>query len=88
MIKAPPSKRIHVESALNKIPQCISLYSISGAFDMSAIVMANSVPELDKVIDEIGVLSGVEETCHPLSWQQSLISINDKANDDKKKCWR
>jgi DNA-binding Lrp family transcriptional regulator len=62
MIKAPPAKRLSIERALSKIPQLITLYSISGSFDMTAVVVAPSVAELDQVIDQIGVLEGVGET--------------------------
>ena len=62
MIKAPPTQRQNIERALAKIPQLITLYSISGSFDMTAVVVAPSVAELDQVIDRIGVLEGVEET--------------------------
>jgi len=62
MIKAPPLKRVSLERALAKIPQLITLYSISGSFDMTAVVVAPSISELDQVIDQIGVLEGVEET--------------------------
>lgn len=62
MIKVPPNKRVSIERAMNHIPELTALYSISGAFDMTAVIMAPSVPELDQVIDQIGVLEGVEET--------------------------
>ncbi len=62
MIKLSPKKRAKVEQTLKAIPELTSLYSISGTFDLSAIVTAPSVPELDKIIDQIGALEGVEET--------------------------
>lgn len=62
MIKAPPGKRVSIERALSKISQLITLYSISGSFDITAVVVAPSVSELDQVIDQIGILDGVEET--------------------------
>ena len=62
MIKAPPGKRVSIERALSKISQLITLYSISGSFDLTAVVVAPSVAELDQVIDQIGILDGVEET--------------------------
>ncbi len=62
MIKAPPGKRVSIERSLSKIPQLITLYSISGSFDITAVVIAPSVSELDQVIDQIGTLEGVEET--------------------------
>lgn len=62
MIKVPPAKRPGIERALAAMPELLTLYSISGSFDMTAVVMAPSVSKLDSVIDRIGVLPGVEET--------------------------
>lgn len=38
------------------------LYAISGEYDFIAIVKAESLPELNQMIDEIGNLEGVERT--------------------------
>jgi len=38
------------------------VYSVSGSFDMIAIVAAESISELDTVIDKIGEIEGVEKT--------------------------
>jgi len=62
MIKSPPATRSRIEKALSDIPQLTSLYSISGAFDLSAVISARSVGELDKIIDEIGRIDGVVDT--------------------------
>ena len=62
MIKSPAAKRESIETTLHDMPQLVNLYSISGAFDLSAVVMAPTVNELDKVIDAIGIIEGVEET--------------------------
>ena len=51
-----------VEAALRKIPEVRSLLSISGAYDMIAIVQADSIERLDALIDRIGLLDGVERT--------------------------
>ena len=51
-----------VETALRKIPEVRSLLSISGAYDMIAIVQAGSIERLDALIDRIGLLDGVERT--------------------------
>ena len=51
-----------VEAALRKIPEVRSLLSISGAYDMIAIVQADSIERLDVLIDRIGLLDGVERT--------------------------
>jgi len=62
MIKSPPANRIKIEMALSKIPQLTTLYSISGAFDLHAVISATSVAELDAAIDTIGRLEGVDDT--------------------------
>lgn len=51
-----------VEAALRQIPGVRSLLSISGAFDMIAIVQAGSIERLDGLIDRIGLLDVVERT--------------------------
>jgi len=62
LIKAPPARRRAVERQLCRLPELLALHSISGVFDLSALVCAPSVAELDRVIDAIGVMEGVEET--------------------------
>ncbi len=62
LIKAPPARRRTVERQLCRLPELLVLHSISGVFDLSALVCAPSVAELDRVIDAIGVMEGVEET--------------------------
>jgi len=62
MIKFPPGKRPGIEKSLGDIPQVVSLYSISGAFDLAAVVSAASMTLLDATIDRIGCLEGIGET--------------------------
>jgi DNA-binding Lrp family transcriptional regulator len=62
LITALPKLAARVESALRRMPAVRTLHSVSGAFDMIAIVAALSIQELDKQIDQIGVLEGVERT--------------------------
>ncbi len=62
MIKSPPSTRAGVEVQLKQIVSLSKLYSISGAFDLVAVLAAQSVGDLDKVIDQIGTIDGVSET--------------------------
>jgi DNA-binding Lrp family transcriptional regulator len=47
---------------LRKIPEVRTLHSVSGTFDMVAVVMADTVDEMDRLIDRIGALDGVERT--------------------------
>jgi len=51
-----------VTQEFQAIPHVRSVYSVSGSFDLIAIVAAASISELDKVIDRIGEMDGVEKT--------------------------
>lgn len=51
-----------VTQELQAIPHVRSVYSVSGSFDLIAIIAAASISELDKVIDKIGEMDGVEKT--------------------------
>jgi DNA-binding Lrp family transcriptional regulator len=51
-----------VEVQLKQIVSLTKLYSISGAFDLVAVLAAQSVGDLDNVIDQIGTIDGVSET--------------------------
>lgn len=39
-----------------------TLHSVSGSFDLIAIIVALTITELDHLIDEIGAMNGVERT--------------------------
>ncbi len=62
MIKSPPSNRISVEAELRKVDKLSTLYSISGAFDLVAVLTAQSIGDLDRVIDQVGQIEGVMDT--------------------------
>jgi DNA-binding Lrp family transcriptional regulator len=47
---------------IRKKPKVTALYSISGAYDMIAIVEAHSTEELSKLLDELANLDGIERT--------------------------
>ncbi len=49
-------------SALEGISQVTQLFSVSGEYDLIAIVQAQSLEELSAVLDDIGNLEGVERT--------------------------
>jgi DNA-binding Lrp family transcriptional regulator len=56
-----------VIGGLRGIPQVRAAYAISGAFDALAFVECETTREIDKVLDEIGALPGVQRT------QSSLV---------------
>jgi DNA-binding Lrp family transcriptional regulator len=62
MITLEPRKSALIEAALRRIDEVRTLHSVSGTFDLIAIVAAPSIGELDRLIDCIGALDGVERT--------------------------
>lgn len=62
MITVAPKQAGAIEAALRKIVAVRSLHSVSGTFDLLAVVAAPSIGELDALIDRIGALEGVERT--------------------------
>ncbi len=62
MITLAPRQSGAIERALRGIPEVRVLHSVSGPFDLIAVVAAASIGELDMLIDRIGSLDGVERT--------------------------
>jgi DNA-binding Lrp family transcriptional regulator len=62
LITLAPKRSAAIESALRRIAEVRVLHSVSGPFDLIAIVAAASIVELDALIDRIGQLDGVERT--------------------------
>lgn len=62
LITLEPRKAAPIEAALRRIPELRTLHSVSGPFDLIAVVAAASIGELDGLIDRIGLLDGVERT--------------------------
>lgn len=62
LITIAPKTLPAVSVELSAIREVTTLHSVNGSFDLIAIVAAPSIAELDRLIDHIGVLSGVERT--------------------------
>lgn len=62
MIVAAPKASGGVAAALRGMPEVTALHSVSGPFDLLAVVEAPDVPNLDAALDRIGALDGVERT--------------------------
>jgi DNA-binding Lrp family transcriptional regulator len=62
LVTLAPKQTRSVEMALRRIPEVRTLHSVSGPFDLLAILTAGSIGELDAAIDRIGLLEGVERT--------------------------
>lgn len=62
LITLAPKSLAQVTVSLAKLRTVTALHSVSGPFDLIAIIAAPSIAELDRVIDEIGTIEGVERT--------------------------
>lgn len=62
LITLAPKMLSKVCAALDILPAVSELHSVSGAFDLIAVITAPSIAELDRLIDEIGLIDGVERT--------------------------
>ncbi len=62
LITVTPKLQSRAEAALRKLPEVRKLYSVSGQHDSIAIVVTETVAEMDRVLDQIGSLDGVDRT--------------------------
>jgi len=62
LITIAPKALAQVTQGLEKIMAVRELHSVSGSFDLIAVIVAPSIGELDTLIDRIGSLDGVERT--------------------------
>jgi len=62
LITLAPKALSQVSMALEKIMAVRMLHSVSGNFDLIAVIMATSISEMDRLIDQIGSMEGVERT--------------------------
>lgn len=51
-----------VVTALSRIDEIKSLRTISGHYDLIATIASETTDELDKVLDQIGAVEGIEQT--------------------------
>lgn len=62
MIKTLPRFHREVEMALASLPQVQSIHAISGEYDIIAMLETGGSNSLNDLIDDIGLLEGVEKT--------------------------
>ncbi|MFN7010509.1 MAG: Lrp/AsnC family transcriptional regulator [Allorhizobium sp.] len=62
LITIAPKSLPMVSAELDAIRQVTMLHSVNGTFDLIAILAASSIAELDRLIDRIGEIAGVERT--------------------------
>ncbi len=59
MISVEPRRQVDVAKSVGKIVAVQSLHTVSGKFDLMAIVKTSTSEDMDEIIDRIGVISGV-----------------------------
>ncbi len=62
LITVLPKRLAAVVGALHAMPQIRSLHSVSGAHDLVAMAVVETVQEMDDLADRVGTLDGVERT--------------------------
>lgn len=62
MIKTLPRFHREVEGALAALHQVQAIHAISGEYDIIAMLEAEDSTQLNELIDEVGLLEGVERT--------------------------
>ena len=62
MISVYPKQNAEVSAALVRQAGVRALYAISGEYDLIAIIAAEGTEEIDRIIDAVGQLDGVERT--------------------------
>jgi len=62
MITADPKQADRVNAELKKMPEVRSLSAVSGAYDMMAMVEADTPARMDAALDRIGRAHGVART--------------------------
>lgn len=62
LVTIAPKTLNRITQELAGVPEVRAVYSVSGNFDLIVLVAAESISELDRVIDLIGEIRGVERT--------------------------
>jgi DNA-binding Lrp family transcriptional regulator len=61
-LQVAPKALAAVEAALRRMHEVRQLFSVSGGVDMIALCEAAGVAEMDRLIDRIGMVEGVQRT--------------------------
>jgi DNA-binding Lrp family transcriptional regulator len=76
LITVAPKSTARAEAGLRRIPQITALYSVSGMYDLIALIEAMSVEQMDQAIDEIGALEGIERTVSSIILSTKFVRPN------------
>jgi DNA-binding Lrp family transcriptional regulator len=62
MLSVSPKRAARITHEIRKMPEATALYTISGVYDLIAMLATETMPDMDALIDRIGALDGVERT--------------------------
>lgn len=61
-VAAEPRRAGEVARSLLRIPEIEALHTVSGKFDMIALVRTGSAEDMDRLLDQVGSVAGVTRT--------------------------
>ena len=62
LITLVPKLQSRAEAALRRLPEVRKLYAVNGQHDSIAVVVTDTVAEMDRLLDLIGSLDGIDRT--------------------------
>ncbi len=62
MVEVAPSQHKQVEASLSRMDAVRSLHTVSGQYDLIALVEAPDAEAMDELLDRIGAISGISKT--------------------------
>ncbi len=66
MLSVDPKRAATIVSALENMPEITECLTVSGDFDLIAIIETDTLEQMDRVLDRIGALGGVRRTTSTL----------------------
>lgn len=66
LLSTNPKLLTRIVAEVKRMAEVESLSAISGTYDMMAVIAAQSVQDIDRVLDQLGQLQGVERTMSSL----------------------
>ncbi len=73
LITIAPKALSSVTAELSAVQEIRSLHSVNGPYDLIAVIASPSIADLDKFIDQIGNLPGVERTLSSIILSDRIV---------------
>ena len=73
MISADPKQSDRVAAELRRMPEVRSLSAVAGAYDMMALVEADTTAKMDASLDRIGNAAGVARTVSSIVLSEKFV---------------